>query len=111
MQANQAVRANNEEIIARNESSPAAGGNIAKMNQQLGGGRAVQAYEASFYGYKGHNAEELLAILMVRDFDNSGGSPLLDSNMDSVGISLKGHPRCTNTIQLIYSMGVVNQMY
>ena len=53
MQANAAVRANNVDIIARNESSPASGGNIAKMNQQLGGGRAAMACEASFYSYNG----------------------------------------------------------
>ena len=67
-EANAACRANNEDICGRAEDAPAEGGNIEKL-KQMAGGRDAKARESSFYDYKGCNAEELISILLVKDFD------------------------------------------
>ena len=137
--ANAAVRANNEDIKSRAEDAPAEGGNIDKLAAQVGGARDAKAREASFYNYKGASAEEFVALLLARDFDkkaeadkkkaegteepepagsqavlddgmNDYESPLLDPHMKSVGISNQGHPKVTNSLQIIYLYAIVNQM-
>ena len=117
-----AVRANNEDIRARAEDAPVAGGNIAKLDERIGSSRKAKAKEASFFKYEGSSAEELVSILLVKDFDkyaeakkaeasapkeeSKAGqkaeiqieSPLIDPEVATIGISNKGHPKCTNTI-------------
>ena len=68
-EANGAVRANNEDIRARAEDAPVAGGNIAKLDERIGSSRKAKAKEASFFKYEGSSAEELVSILLVKDFD------------------------------------------
>ena len=68
-EANAAVRANNKDIIARAEVAPVTGGNIAKLDERIGSGRTAKAKEASFFKYEGSSAEELVSILLVKDFD------------------------------------------
>ena len=68
-EANAAVRENNEDIRTRAEDAPAEGGNIAKLDQKTGSSRRAKAKEASFFKYQGSSAEELVSILLVKDFD------------------------------------------
>ena len=67
--ANAACRGNNEDIKARAEDAPAAGGNVDKLQSVAGASREAKAREASFFNYNGANAEELISILLVKDFD------------------------------------------
>jgi hypothetical protein len=133
-EANAAVRENNEDIRTRAEDAPAEGGNIAKLDQKTGSSRRAKAKEASFFKYQGSSAEELVSILLVKDFDkfaelkkaeanatkeeSKAGqnteiqyeSPLIDPEVKTIGISNKGHPKCLNTIQILYVYGIINQV-
>ena len=118
-----AVRANNQSIVELGQDEPVAGGNLVTLKQQIGDGREPIGVEYSFFGYKGSNAEELVAILLLRDFEKNSAvqdqgnavepdcnSALLDPKYGSIGISNKAHPKCTNSIQIVLLQSVVNQM-
>ena len=66
---NNAVRANNADICGREEDAPADGGNIAKLKEQSGNSKDPKAAETSLYNYKGASAEELVALLLYKDFE------------------------------------------
>ena len=76
----------------------------------------------------------MVAILLVKDFDKwaeaekakenapkeeakdvkieekSCESPLLDTDVTTIGISNKGHAKCTNSIQFLFIHSTVNKM-
>ena len=69
--ANAACRANNADIVGREEAEPAEGGNLQKLKEMAGDGKEPRGAEASFFGYQGSSAEEFVAILLYRDYDKS----------------------------------------
>ena len=66
--ANAAVRANNQEIYAREEAEPAAGGNLDKLREQ-DPNMTSKGAEASYFNYAGSSAEEFVALLLFQDFE------------------------------------------
>ena len=70
-QSNVACRANNDDIIGRAEDSPADGGNLSKLKEVLNNAQEPSGGEASYYNYKGSNAEEFVALLLYKDFDKA----------------------------------------
>ena len=69
--ANAAVRANNADIVGRDEAEPAEGGNLQKLQEMAGDGKEPSGSETSFFEYRGSSAEEFVAILLYRDYDKS----------------------------------------
>lgn len=122
-EANRAVRENNDAICQRAEDSPEEGGNQAKLNEITG--REPCGGEASIYNYSGNSAEELIAILLYKDFDKYAAleqkpeasegetgleSPLLNSRTIKIGVSNKAHSKCLNSIQIVYIYSLVNKL-
>ena len=111
---NQAVRRNNQAVCEAAQAEPAPGGNLATLKQMMGSSREPNGSEYSYFNYQGSNAEELVSILLVKDFEKSGStanpSPLLDASYFFVGISNRAHTKCTNSIQIILLESIQNTM-
>ena len=64
--------------------------------------------------YEGANANEFIALEMILDWDRKGEaskkSPVVNREVQRVGISNKAHKSVVNLIQLIYIKQVVNTM-
>ena len=69
--ANAACRANNADICGRDEDEPAEGGNLQKLQEMAGDGKEPRGSETSIFAYRGSSAEELVAILLYRDYDKA----------------------------------------
>ena len=96
---------------------------MTKLNEMTG--RECAGAEATFYNYPGASAEEFVALLLYKDFDKWAAlkekpeacdgelnmeSPLLNTRLIAVGISNKPHPKCLNSIQIIFMFSLVNKL-
>lgn len=104
--ANQACRKNNQIICEKAEAQPAKGGNIEQFKLIVGGQKDVMAEEFSMFNYLGDQAEEIIALQLILDWNRAGAegkkSPILATETTTVGISNKYHAKVKNSIQILY---------
>lgn len=107
--ANRACRKNNEIIIARNEPSPAHGGNIIAFTEITAVN--IPCDEYTMPRYELSTGGEFVALQMILDWGRNGPlgkqTPVLKRDVVSVGVSVKAHRMTVNLIQVLYVRGAL----
>ena len=111
-EALQAVRKNNEAIIALAEATPTKGGNITAYNEVIGSDKTSACEEYTMCQYMSDSAWEFVGIAMLLDWDRAGDlkgkTPILNKDVSRIGISNKSHPKTKNLIQVLYVKSTLN---
>ena len=84
------------------EEHPTFGGNSAAYNQIIGGAKVNESVEFTMFGYKSDLGVEFVAYQLIRQWEKSESSPLLQGSFSSLGLSNRGHPHTYNLIQCLY---------
>ena len=77
-QANQAVRANNEAVVAQESDAPPKGGNIAKYTEISGSDKSSSCSEFTMIKFTGDKGMDFVALQLSLDFEgmNPGVKPI-----------------------------------
>ena len=74
--------------------------------------KEVLAEEFSLFNYQGDQAEEVIALQLILDWNRAGAegkkSLILSSETAWVGISNKYHAKVKNSIQILYVRAITN---
>jgi hypothetical protein len=98
-----AVRENNNKIVALREPTPTMGGNIVCYNQM---GFTAKCFEYTHFNYVENTAEAFVALQLILDFGRSKNSPILNREVNGMGVSVLTHPQVMNLIQCLYTVNV-----
>ena len=106
MNANQACRENNTDRINANEDVPTKGGNMVKYSKITGQDKYSECEQYTMVKFDGDDAMEFVALELAMDWEREGkegkSTPLLDPQMQFVGISNQPHKKTNNIIQVLY---------
>ena len=110
--ATQACRNNNKIICEKADANPEKGGNVEQLKLVVGVDKEVLAEEFSLFNYQGDQAEEVIALQLILDWNRAGAegkkSLILSSETAWVGISNKYHAKVKNSIQILYVRAITN---
>ena len=109
--AYQACMRNNQAVIARQEMVPTSNGNIV-VYTEMKAGQPVNCEEFTFPKYSFEAATWFVALQMIMDYGRMGPlakhTPVLKPDLVAVGVSMLGHPKTENLVQVLYVKSCLN---
>lgn len=79
------------------------GGNIVCYNRM---GFTAKCFEYTHFNYVENTAEAFVALQLILDFGRTKGSPILNREVNGMGVSVLTHPQVMNLIQCLYTISV-----